>query len=141
MKHFILALAALFTSIAFSADFPAGSPAFHASLDAAKKAAVVSGKPIVVVFSASYCPPCMMMKKRVYPSAEVKPLHSSFEWVYVDTGLEENAEVARAYDVNPIPHIQFLNKDAKPFSSWLGGADPKQFAAILKHVLKETSKS
>ena len=137
-------LATFLTSIALplaatAGDFPAGSPGFSTSLEAATLAAKASGKPVVVVFSASWCPPCQAMKQSVYPSAAVKPLQDRFEWAYLDIDEPANEAVAKKYGVKGIPHIQFLSKDGKKLDKQVGSSSPEEFAAELQKVLKKVS--
>jgi thioredoxin-related protein len=142
MKAFLtLSLTVLFAITAFAADFPAGSPTFLKNYAAARKAAAETGKPILLVFSAGYCPPCQAMKKSVYPDKTVQPYHNKFHWVYVDTEQPENAELAATFQVNAIPHIQFVKSDGKAFAQWLGGATPTQFAGILEQVVRTIKQS
>lgn len=122
-----------------AADFPPGSPAFSTSYEAAAKRAAKTGKPMIIVFSAGYCPPCQQMLKTVYPSKEVQALHSSFEWAYIDVSQPEAEATVRKFDVQPIPHLQFVTAQGKPFSNWIGHASAAQLADIMKHVIKETA--
>ena len=80
------------------------------------------------------------MLKTVYPSPQVAPLHSKFEWAYIDVSQPESEATVRKFDVQPIPHLHFLTPDSKPFSNWIGHATAPQLAEVLKHVLKETTK-
>ena len=107
---------------ATAADFPPGSPDFATSYEAATQRAAKSRKPILLIFSAGYCPPCQLMLKTVYPSPQVAPLHSKFEWAYIDVSQPESEATVRKFDVQPIPHLQFLTPDSKPFSNWIGHA-------------------
>jgi thiol-disulfide isomerase/thioredoxin len=132
-------LALPFASIA--GEFPAGSPPFVTSLEAVTKASQASGKPAIVVFSASWCPPCQSMKHDVYPSAAVKPLHDQFVWAYLDVDDPANAAAAKKFGVNGIPHIQFLGKDGKKLQKQVGSSSPEDFAKLLKGVLKKTGQS
>jgi len=142
MKKLILTLtAALFALPLLAGDFPAGSPKFEHSLPTAEAKAKKSGKPLVVVFSAAWCGPCQLMKKEVYPSAEVKALHDKFEWAYLDVDDESNAPAAKKFEVSGIPHVQFIDKDGKPLGSQVGSTSPGDFAATLKKMLAKSSKS
>jgi thiol:disulfide interchange protein len=140
MKKLITILLAALTLPLLAGDFPAGSPKFEHSLAAVTKAAKTSGKPVIVVFSAVWCPPCQMMKKEVYPSAAVKALHDKFEWAYLDVDEDSNAAAAKKYGVNGIPHIQFLSKDGKDLGNQVGSTSAEDFAHSLEGVLKKAAK-
>jgi thioredoxin-related protein len=139
MKKLLTLLLAAFMLPAFAGEFPEGSPKFGTDFEAAKKAAAESGKPIIVVFSAVWCPPCQSMKKNVYPSADVKPLHDKFVWAYLDVDDEKNAKIAEQYKVRGIPHIQFLGKDAKDLGNQVGGMAPAEFAGLLTKVSEKAA--
>jgi thiol:disulfide interchange protein len=137
MKKILTLLAAALIMPAFASDFPAGSPQFGTSYETALATAKKEGKPIILVFSATWCPPCQSMKKSVYPSAEVKPLHDKFVWAYLDVDDAANAKVAEKFGVNGIPHIQFLNSGGKDVDKVVGGVPSAEFAATLTSVLKK----
>ena len=122
------------TSLA-KGDFPEGSPHFETDYKAALASAAKAGKPVIVVFSATWCPPCQANKKKVYPSDAVKPYHEKFVWAYLDTDNEANAKVAKEFGVSGIPHIQFLTKAGKSLGNSVGGTTPDAFAGKLKEIL------
>ena len=124
---------------AVAADFPKGSPAFETDFEEACKKARLEGKPMLVVFSASWCGPCQMNKQRVYPSAVVRKFHDDFVWVYLDMDIGENSKVARKFGVRGIPHIQFLDKRCDPIGQTVGGTGPIRFAATLKRMLRKAA--
>lgn len=132
-----LAMAAAFALPATAADFPKGSPKFQKSYRGALAEAKKTGKPIIVVFSASWCGPCQQMKKNVYPSAEVTPWHDKFVWVYLDTDEKENAKVAKEFMVGGIPHIEFLDKDGKSLGNQVGSSPADAFAKALEGIVKK----
>jgi len=134
MKKLITLLAAALMLPAFASEFPEGSPKFGTDYKAALETAKKEGKPVVLVFSAGWCPPCQAMKKTVYPSAEVKPLQDKFVWAYLDVDVEANAAAAEKYKVQGIPHVQFLDKDGKALISQVGGVSSAEFAGILTKV-------
>jgi thiol:disulfide interchange protein len=124
-------------SFAFASDFPAGSPPFSSKLSDALAKAQAENKPVVAVFSAVWCPPCQMMKKQVYPSAEVKEYHDKFVWVYIDTDEKSNAADGKKFKVEGIPHIEFLSKEGKSLDQQVGASSPSDFAKTLAGVLKK----
>jgi thiol:disulfide interchange protein len=113
-------------------------PVFEHKLSDALAKAKAEGKPVIAIFSAVWCGPCQMMKKEVYPSAEVKPYHDKFVWAYLDADDESNAADEEKYGVSGIPHIQFLDKNGNPVDKQVGSSSPEEFASTLKSVLKKT---
>ena len=141
MKKTILLFLAAATSLALASDFPKGSTPFKDSSATAMSAAKKSGKPVILVFSAAWCPPCQTMKRDVYPREEVKAFHDKFVWAYIDIDDPRNESAATKYGVNSIPHIEFLNAEGKEISKQIGGTSSKDFAKTLQSVLSKTNKS
>jgi thioredoxin-like negative regulator of GroEL len=113
-----------------------GAPiGFQTNYDTALSLAQSSGKPLVVIFSASWCPPCQQMKKQVYPSQEVAPYKSQFVWAYLDVDQPSNQIAAQKFGVRGIPHIAFLNAQGTEIATTAGGMPPEAFAAQLKSAL------
>ena len=136
------ALAGLFLAPAagIAGDFPKGSPEFKTSYEAALKAGKEASKPVLLVFSASWCPPCQANKKNVYPDATVKPYHDKFIWAYLDADDKANTDAMKKYGVSGIPHIQFLDKDGASVGSVTGGTSPSAFTGELDKILKKVAK-
>lgn len=142
MKKLIALLATALLLPAFAGEFPEGSPKFNTDFNKALEQAKTENKPVVVVFSAGWCPPCQSMKKSVYPSKEVAKLHDKFVWAYLDVDEKPNEAPAQKYGVTGIPHIQFLGADGKKdLGNQIGGTSPADFAATLEKVLKKADKS
>ena len=121
----------------FASEFPKGSPTFKTNYDTALKAAKASGKPLVIVFSASWCAPCQANKKNVYPDAAVQPYHDKFVWAYLDADDRANVPAMQKYRVSGIPHIQFLDKDGNVLGQTAGGTTPAAFVNVLMAALKK----
>jgi len=134
----VLAALVVYSTAAPKADFPAGSPAFKTSLRSALTEAKKDGKPVIAIYSASWCGPCQDMKHKVYPSAQVKPFHDKFVWAYLDADDESaNGADMKKFGVEGIPHIEFLNASGKSVDKQVGSSSPDEFAAKLKGVLKK----
>ncbi len=123
-------------TLSLARDFPKGSPKFEKSLRSALNDAKKNGKPIIAVFSASWCPPCQKMKNDVYPSTAVTPYHEKFNWAYIDTDDNGNRRDKEKFGVSGIPHIQFLDSEGKPLDKQVGSNSPEAFAARLEAILK-----
>lgn len=69
-------------------------------------------KPLMVVFSASWCPPCKMMKREVWPDKQVgEVVTAGFVPIYIDVDLPEHAEKVSQYGVTGIPLVVIVNAD------------------------------
>lgn len=141
MKKTLFLILAAATSLALAGDFPKGSPDFKHSSASALSAAKKSGKPVIMVFSAVWCPPCQAMKKDVYPSEAVKAYHDKFIWAYLDVDDSSNERASEKYGVSSIPHIEFLDSEGKELDKQIGGNTPEAFAKKLESILAKTKKS
>lgn len=120
-------------------DFPKGSPKFEHSLESVLKSSKENDKPIVVVFSAIWCSPCLMLKKQVFPSEAVKPFHDKFNWAYIDYDEPENQKAKVKYGVSVIPHIVFADKDGEQVDELLGPCSAEDFAKLLQGALEKVN--
>jgi thioredoxin-like negative regulator of GroEL len=131
----LIAVAA--ATLALAGDFPEGSPAFATDFKKVAQEAESSGKPVVLVFSATWCPPCQLMKKDVYPAAEVKALHDKFLWAYID--VDQNPKLAGTMGVRGIPDVRFLSSKGKELGSQVGMTSAADFAHTLEGMLKKAA--
>lgn len=129
-----------FVASAVAGDFPEGSPKFGTNYKAALEQAKKENKPAILVFSAAWCGPCQAMKKKVYPSKEVAPLHDKFVWTYLDIDEGDNSAISEKYGVQGIPHIQFLDAAGKPIGTQVGSSDSAEFVRTLNAMLKKAQK-
>jgi len=149
MKNFItlvliglglwLVLKKLDTGFSNSSGSSSGAPAgFLTNYEAALARSKMTNKPVVVVFSASWCPPCRQMNEQVYPSTQVAALKDQFVWAYLDVDQTSNRSAAAKHNVQGIPHVQFLRPDGKDLGKLVGGTSATAFATQLKSVLAST---
>lgn len=137
-RTFLSLAIAGFCTLPFTAaagEFPKGSPKFVTSYRKLLSDQKETGKPAIVIFSASWCPPCQSMKKEVYPSAAVQPYHDKFVWAYLDADDNLNKKAAEKFAVNGIPHIEFLNAAGESIGQQVGGNSPDAFAKKLEGIL------
>lgn len=81
---------------------------FSAALAEARQA----GKPVLLDFTASWCPPCQIMKHEVWPTEEVRQLVSErFIPVLLDVDQAASRTATARYGVNAIPTIIIVDAD------------------------------
>lgn len=141
MKKFITLLLAALTVTTLASDFPKNSPKFKSSAATALSAGKKEGKPVILVFSAAWCPPCQAMKKEVYPSETIQAYHDKFIWAYLDVDDGSNRRAAEKAGVQGIPHIQFLDAQGNEIGKQVGGNSPEAFAKTLDSMLAKAKKS
>jgi thioredoxin-related protein len=141
MKKIVTLLLAALTVTTMASDFPKNSPKFKSTAASALSAGKKEGKPVILVFSAAWCPPCQAMKKDVYPSSTIQAYHDKFIWAYLDVDDSSNRRAAEKAGVQGIPHIQFLDSEGKEIGKQVGGNSPENFASMLDSMLAKSKKS
>lgn len=92
---------------------------WQTDLKAAHRASRSTGKPMMIVFTATWCGPCQKMKKDVYADAEVaKAINDQFVPVMLD--IDRNPQIAEALEVEKIPQTVILNSKADLLGRMVG---------------------
>lgn len=91
----------------------------------AKKA----GRPMLVMFSASWCAPCKMMIAKVFPDQKVKNALKDMVPVYVDSEVE--VERATENGIQAYPTFVVFSADGTAVSSRVGGGDVPKFLEMV----------
>ena len=104
---------------ATNAQAPASAVTWRTGgFDAALAESARSGKPVLVDFTASWCPPCKVMKHEVWPDAAVaSAANEGYVHLLVDVDDPQNAEVAQRYGVRGIPTVLVLDASGKVLRS------------------------
>ncbi len=109
-------------------------------IDAALAAAKDLHKPVMIDFTAAWCPPCHAMEDSTFSDPEVIRKARGFITVRID--VDEQREVAIAYDGNArkyggvgIPNILFLDADGGRLKHVVGYQAPDQFVSVIDTVL------
>jgi thioredoxin-like negative regulator of GroEL len=117
----------------------AGGPVpavFVAGTDFAKASTMAkeSGKPVVVNFSASWCPPCQRMKRDVWTDASVEAFVKQHAVaVYVD--VDQDSETAKRFNVQSMPTMVILKGDQE-IARTSGGRSADALIAWMERSIK-----
>ena len=93
----------------------------------------LQNKPALIVFTTTWCPPCLMMKEKVYPDPKVVRAVEDFIPIMIDPDYEK--ELAQKFNVTGIPAFFILGPDGKQIASFVGYHEPDEFIAQLKSRL------
>ena len=85
-------------------ETPTSTISWRGDFDAALAEAKASDKPVLLVFSASWCPPCNVMKREVWPDDEVEQSVSD-RFVPLHIDVDHSPTVAARYGIRSIPAI------------------------------------
>lgn len=95
-------------------DAPTSMIDWRGDLDSALAEVETSGKPLLLVFSASWCPPCIVMKHDVWPDAEVShAVNRGYVPLHVDVDDPANSALAARYDIRGIPAVLIIDAQGK----------------------------
>ncbi len=142
LAAFTLGVAAL-SSTAF-AKAPKG---WETDVEAAVKIAKKEDKAVMLEFTGSdWCPPCMMMSKKVFSKEEfVKAASKDFVLVHLDFPngdpelKEKNQPMAEKYEIEGFPTVILLDSEGKEFTRFFASEYPDLdgFLAHLKASLEK----
>jgi thioredoxin-related protein len=136
MKKIILALVCI---IAVNSVFAQGIVWKH-TLKEAQKESVKTGKPIFMSVSTTWCGPCKMMAKKVFPTKEVGDyFNTNFVNLKIIADVEKDPELRKLIEllkVDSYPTHLFLDDQFKVLAKKTGGASA---AVFLNDITKMMS--
>jgi thiol:disulfide interchange protein len=100
--------------------------------------AIDEGKPVVLVFSADWCPFCRRLERETFTDGEVARLAKDFAVFRVDmtssTPPPETMELAKKYGAEGLPTVAFLNARGEWVKdlTLVGYEPPREFAKRLR---------
>ena len=95
-------------------QFPESTIEWHHDFNIAKNSAQEEDKPILVVFGASWCPPCRTMKREVWPDPQVtKAVENDFIPLYIDVDDRHQSEIVASYQIQGIPAVLIVDSLGK----------------------------
>lgn len=86
--------------------------AWQRDFESARSLAQTTAKPMLLVFSAAWCPPCNVMKHDVWPDHEVETVvNRDFVPLYLDVDEQSTDAIAERYGVGGIPAVLVVNAE------------------------------
>jgi len=91
-----------------------------------------TGLPMVVDFSATWCPPCQQLKPVFEDLAE----QNAGKVTMVSIDVDEYPEIASAFGVSSIPALFFIKSDGKVVKTLVGLRDKSEIESEIEKLAK-----
>lgn len=108
---------------------------WHKSLRVAHKLATESDKPLLILFSASWCQPCKKLERETLSNERVAAAIER-EFIPVHLDIETDARVAKILEVELVPCTVVLSPEADLLQKSTGYTDPMGYLKILRASLE-----
>ena len=89
----------------------------------------VNGKPVIVDFSATWCPPCQQLKPIFHKLAE--EFKGRINFVTID--VDENPALAHSYGAQNIPYLVFIDENGKVADTLVGFQSREYILETINH--------
>ncbi|MEW4487875.1 thioredoxin family protein [Thalassoglobus sp. JC818] len=103
---------------------------WHSDLNAARKVAMETNRPILCHFGAEWCGPCQLMEREVFPTQQVREkLGSSVVGVKID--VNERPDLARRFGVHQFPTDLFLEPNGSQLLRTTGFKSTGEYVSLM----------
>ncbi|HCS52934.1 thioredoxin domain-containing protein [Rubinisphaera sp.] len=114
----------------------AGSLHWETDYAKAKKQAVAESKPMLIMFTASWCGPCKKMKSSTLSNSKIEQeIEANFIPVMIDT--DDNPSVTRKFGVNAMPTIAVVDPTTEESEKVRGYQGTSEFLSFLDNNKSE----
>jgi len=105
---------------------------FGSDLDAGRREATRSGRPLAVLFGAAWCPACRQMREATLRAPEILAFADDYVWVWVD--IDRSLETARRFEVDVTPTTILYDRQLEPRQRIVGGPPVGDLKRMLTEV-------
>lgn len=115
---------------------PSGAQAaWYDSINEGTAQAEAAGKPMLVLYTADWCPPCKMLIKQTFPDEQVAQyLADNYILIKIDMTDRDspNQAIARDYDVKSIPTMIIYTSQGIEIDHLSGFIGPREFLEWIR---------
>jgi len=102
------------TGYYFATRIPPNDIAWATGFEQAKQLAAQRGQPMLLYFSADWCPPCRQMRREVWPRDDVEQMiNAAVVPVYIN--VDEQKKLAKRYGATQIPMVVMTTPQGVPY--------------------------
>lgn len=110
-------------------------------IESAQKLANNSDKNIVVFFTADWCSPCRIMKRKVFADNEVmKAINSKVVSVEINIDDPNSEALVKQYNIGATPTTIFINPEGKVMDYAVGKVEKTKFLEMLENQKRFSEK-
>ena len=137
---FILSLAgvAFIGYSELSAEKKIGKIAFYTDYDQGLDQAFEAGKPVMLVFSASWCGACKKMTRDVFSNDEVADASGQLVNIYIDVDKVDR-ELVQEYEIKSVPSVFFLDYSGETIIQVADKRSPEDFIENIDYMAQAHS--